>query len=398
MAYIKMASDIYWAGVHDRRTDLFEGLWPLDTSGVTYNSYLIRDEKPTLIDLVKQPFSEEYLQTVESLLPLDAIRYIVLNHMEPDHSSALLAIHQAAPDAVFLVSEKAVPMLEHYYQLKDHIQVVHDGDQVSLGRHTLKFVYIPFVHWPETMVAYNPEEQILFSCDAFGGYGAVEDVYFDDQAENQEWFMAEALRYYANVVSAVYKPVLNAIEKLKDLPIKTVAPSHGLIWRERPARILQAYQTWSEYGSQGAPAGITVLSASMYGSTRMFLDALIEGIEKTEVPYQVFDVHRRHVSYILPALWSQNAVVVASPTYEGMLTPPMRAVLDVAAQKRMCRKKVMYCGSYTWGGGARRNIETLAANLKWELAESFDYPGFPTEADLQKARCLGETFAAGLRE
>lgn len=396
MANVELTPKIHWVGVHDHQTDLFEGLWPIDKSWVSYNSYLINDEYPVLLDLVKEPFADEFIDNIEAILPIDEIKYVVLHHMEPDHTSALAALYELAPEITYLVSEKSVAMLDRYYGLRDHIRVVHDGEVITFGAHSLKFVYTPFVHWPETMMSYCPEEEILFSCDAFAGFGAVEDVYFDDQVEEKDWYMQEALRYYANIVASVHKPVLNAIEKLKDVPIKTIAPSHGLIWRHYPENIVETYRTWSEYGVNGAPQGITILLSSMYGSTRELVDALIEGIEKADVPYQVFDVHRQHVSYILPALWSQNAVVVASPTYEGMLTPPMRNVLDLAAQKRMFNKKLLYCGSYTWGGGARRNIETFATNLKWELTESFDYPGFPDEEELEKARQLGEKFALSI--
>jgi flavorubredoxin len=394
MPPVAVVPAIFWVGVNDHQTDLFEGLWPIKQEGVSYNSYLIRDEKSTLIELVKAPFADEYIQQIQSLIDLEKLSYIVLNHMEPDHTSALLALVQKAPQVKVLVSEKAQPIVASYYGLKDAVQVVKDGEEVSLGSHTLRFHYTPFVHWPETMMTTIPEEQILFSCDGFGGFGALDGILFDEQVVDMTWHISEALRYYSNIVAAVSKPVLNAIGKLSDLPIKVVAPSHGLIWKQNPLKIIQLYKKWAEYGSQPAEIGVTILCASMYGSTANLVPSIEAGLESAGVSYKRFDVIRDHPSYILPSLWMNRGVIVASPTYEGFLVPPMRNILDIATHKRIFNRIAAYTGSYTWGGGARRDIETFAEGLKWKLAASYDYPGFPHDPELKRAYQFGVDFAA----
>jgi flavorubredoxin len=292
-----------------------------------------------------------------------------------------------------LVSVKARAMVESYYGLQDSVQVVQDGEELSLGEHTLRFVYTPFVHWPETMMTYVPESEILFSCDAFGGFGAQPEIIFDDQPMNLDWYLDEALRYFANIVSGVSKPVLNAINKLAGVPVKIVAPSHGLVWRKDPVKIIDLYAKWAGYGSQPAEKGITILCGSMYGSTDELVKAVEEGIASGGVAYKTFDAARTHASYVLPWLWKNRGVVVASPTYEGYLVPPVRNLLEIASHKRMFNKTAVYTGSFTWGGGARRDIETYAEGLKWNLISSFDYPGYPGEADLQKGHNLGVELA-----
>ncbi len=390
MQHFSLEQDVYWVGVHDHQTDLFEGLWPVQQEGVSYNSYLIRDEKCALIDLVKAPYSSEFLENIKALIPLDKLNYVVINHMEPDHTSALLDLVTDAPQVTLLVSEKASAMMASYYGLQDKIQVVRDGEEISLGKHTLRFVYTPFVHWPETMMTYLLERAILFSCDGFGGFGARNGIVFDDQAANMDWYVDEALRYFSNIVSGVSKPVLNAIDKLTALPVKIVAPSHGLVWRNNPGQIIALYRQWAGYGSQPAEKGITILCGSMYGSTAQLVGAIEKGIASTGADYKTFDVARIHPSYILPWVWNYRGVIVASSTYEGFLIPPMRTLLDIASHKRMYNKIAAYTGSYTWGGGARRDIESFAETLKWNLTASYDYPGFPRESELEKAFHLGE--------
>lgn len=393
MEQVSLGKGIYWVGVHDHQTDLFEGLWPVQEEGVSYNSYLISSQKTALIDLVKQPFAGSYLDALRSKVDFSRLDYVVLNHMEPDHTSALRDLVQTAPQVKILVSEKARSMVESYYGLQDSVQVVKDGEEISLGEHTLRFVYTPFVHWPETMMTYVPESEILFSCDAFGGFGAQAGIIFNDQPEDLDWYLDEALRYFANIVSGVSKPVLNAINKLAGVPVKIVAPSHGLVWRKDPAKIIDLYAKWSGYSSQPAEKGITILCGSMYGSTAQLVKAVEDGIASTSVAFKTFDAARTHASYILPWLWKNRGVVVASPTYEGYLVPPVRNLLEIALHKRMFNKSAVYTGSFTWGGGARRDIESYVEQLKWNLAASYDYPGYPGEAEKEIGRRLGAELA-----
>jgi len=393
MPPIEIKPDVYWIGVNDRTTDLFEGMWPITQEGVSYNTYLIHDEKRAIVDLTKAFKTDEFLDQIHGIIDLSQLDYVIINHMEPDHSGVLRTLRRVAPQVTILCSEKTVPMLKSFYGITEGVQVVQDGATLSLGRHTLRFVYTPFVHWPETMMTYEVSERILFSCDAFGSYGALRGAIFDDECIDLDFYKREALRYYVNIVAVFSKPVLQAIAKLADVPVSVIAPSHGLIWRQDPQHVVNLYKQWAEYATGPTEVGITLLYGSMYGNTEAMMNAVARGVSREGVPLSVFDVTRTHASYILPALWTQRGVMVGAPTYEGSLFPPMAQVLDMAAHKRIRNKQVARFGSYGWGGGAQRDFERIIEPLKWELVESFEFIGGPTEEDLEHGEEFGARFA-----
>jgi anaerobic nitric oxide reductase flavorubredoxin len=393
MPSIMITPDIYWIGVNDRTTDLFEGLWPITQEGVSYNTYLINDEKKAIVDLTKALKTDDLLDQISEVCDISQLDYVIINHMEPDHSGVLRTLLRIAPQVTILGTEKTRAMLESFYGVSEGVQVVQDGETLSLGQHTLRFVYTPFVHWPETMMTYEMGEQILFACDAFGSYGALRGAIFDDQCIDPEFYEREALRYFVNIVAVFSKPVLQAIAKLADVPVSIIAPSHGLIWRKNPQHIVNLYKQWAEYATGPTKVGITLLYGSMYGNTEKMMNAVAQGISGEGVPLTIFDVAHTHVSYILPSLWTQRGVMVGAPTYEGSLFPPMAQVLDMARLKRIRGKKTARFGSYGWSGGAQRHFERLIEPLKWELTDSFEFVGTPTDEDLKHGEALGAQFA-----
>jgi flavorubredoxin len=289
-------------------------------------------------------------------------------------------------------------MLESFYGISEGVRVVQDGETLSLGERELTFVYTPFVHWPETMMTYESSEQILFSCDAFGSYGALRGAIFDDDCTNQDFYTQQALRYYVNIVAVFSKPVLNAIEKLSDVPVSIIAPSHGLIWRKSPEHIIQLYQKWAEYAKEPGEIGVTMLYGSMYGNTEKMMNAVAHGVSREGVPLDIFDVTHTHISYIMPALWTQRGVVVGAPTYEGSLFPPMAEALHMINYKRIRNKTVARFGSYGWSGGAQRHFENLIEPLKWNLTDSFEFVGSPTDEELRRGEKFGADFARLLKQ
>lgn len=393
MPPIEVKPNVYWIGVNDRTTDLFEGLWPITQEGVSYNAYLINDEKKAIIDLSKAFKTGEFFEQIDQVTDVSQLDYVIVNHMEPDHSGVLQTLRRIAPQITILGTEKTRAMLESFYGITEGVQVVQDGETLSLGQHTLKFVYTPFVHWPETMVTYETSEQILFSCDAFGSYGAFRGAIFDDECIDPVFYEREALRYYVNIVAVFSRPVLKAIDKLAGVPVSVIAPSHGLIWRKNPAHIVELYKKWAEYATGPTEVGVTLLYGSMYGNTEKMMNAVAQGISSEDVSVSVFDVTHTHVSYILPSLWTQRGVMVGAPTYEGSLFPPMVQVLEMAAVKKIQNKKVARFGSYGWSGGAQRRFESLIEPLKWELTDSFEFVGSPSEEDLKCGEELGARFA-----
>ncbi len=398
MKPIEIKPQIFWIGVNDQTTDLFEGLWPVRKEGVSYNSYLIADEKKAAIDLIKPIKTEEYLIGLESIVAVKEIDYIVLNHLEPDHAGLLMTFSELAPKAKFICSAKAAEMIPGFLKVKkrERFQVVKDGEVIELGEKSLQFFSTPFLHWPETMMTYERTSKILFSCDAFGGFGAIHGRIFDDEVDSLEFYEKEALRYYVNIVANYSQRVISAIEKLSGLPIEIIAPSHGLIWREKPQRIIELYHKWASFAQGPVEKGVTIIYGSMYGFTASLMDAVARGVARTGIKYCLFDGARTNASYILPSLWTMNGVIVGAPTYEGRLFPPITAILEMARHKRIFGRKAAYFGTYGWSGGALKDLKRLAEEMKWEVTHTLEVQGMPDSSDLERAENWGQEFASFL--
>ncbi len=398
MPAIEIKPDVYWIGVNDRTTDLFEGLWPITKEGVSYNSYLINDEKKAIIDLTKSFKGDEYLDQIDEVTDISKIDYIVVNHMEPDHSGLIRTLRRISPRVTILGSKKTKEMLEGFFSIKENIQVVNDGDTLSLGKRNLKFYSTPFLHWPETIMTYETTHRILFPCDAFGGYGAIHSAIFDDECRDFEFYQKEALRYYVNIVANYSPRVLIAIGKLADVAVDIIAPSHGLIWRKNPSLIVNLYKKWAEYATGKTEPGVTLVYGSMYGHTEIMMNAVAQGISEKGVPVEIFDAARTHVSYILPSLWTKRGVMIGAPTYEVSLFPPVEDVLRMAARKRIKNKIAGFFGSYGWSGGALSSLKSIIEPLKWNLMDSLEFVGCPEEEDLKKGKKFGAQLAERVKK
>ena len=287
---------------------------------------------------------------------LSQLDYAVINHMEPDHSGAVPALRRLAPGVTFVGSKKTAAMLELFYGIRDDVQIVSEGDILSLGKHTLRFFSTPSVHWPETMMTYETSQGILFSGDGFGGYGALDGGIFDDDCRNFEFYLREVTRYYANILPLYSTPVLKALAKLREVPISVVAPAHGLVWRSRPRLIMELYEELAGYAAASPEPGVTLVYGSMYGNTQRMMELVARGIRSEGLPLQVFDAGRTHISYMLPALWTQRGVMVGAPTYDAAMFPPVAQLLEMADHKRIRGRRTAYFGSYGWNGGARRHF------------------------------------------
>jgi flavorubredoxin len=396
MQPVEIRPSIYWIGVNDRHIEMFEGLWSIGDEGVSYNSYLIVDEKKVLIDLCSKMTADELFDHVRAFTDLSTLDYVVINHMEPDHSGALKALVSAAPQVTLLGSAKTKEMLASFYGITENVRVVSEGEEIDLGTHKLRFIITPFVHWPETMMTYEVSEGILFSCDGFGGYGALNGCIFDDKIVPVAWYEEQALRYFVNIVANYAKPVRNAIAKLEYLNLAAVAPSHGLIWRNSPRRIIELYSQWASYAGRPGDPGVTLLYASMYGSTARMMEVIAQGIIDAGVPVTIFHVSKAPVSDILPSLWLNRGVVMGAPTYEGSLFPDMVSLLHMAQLKHIFNKQAAGFGSYAWGGGGQREFNEMIKSLRWETLGNFEYKGTPDSGDLTEGRKFGFEFAQKL--
>ncbi len=397
MAAVEIKPGIFWIGVNDRTTDLFEGLWPVSREGVSYNSYLINDTKKVIIDLAKGIKTDEFFAQIAEIVDLASIDFVVVNHVEPDHTGVLRTLKKISPRMTILATARAKAMLESFYELGNNVREVADGETITIGTHTLRFVATPFVHWPETMMTYETTRRILFSCDGFGGYGALRGAIFDDECTDHAFYERESLRYFVNIVAKFTTPVLKAIEKLAGVPVDVIAPSHGLVWRKDPGRIVHLYKKWSERASGPGEAAVTLVYGSMYGNTESVMNAVGQGISRQGVKVEIFDAARTHVSYILPSLWENAAVMIGAPTYEGSLFPPVKQVIEMAGQKSIRSKTAAMFGSYGWSGGALKELRHLAEGLKWEIVDSFEFAGGPTKEDLKKAEEFGAKFALAVK-
>ena len=348
MLPVELKPDIFWIGVNDHDIRLFEGLWPVSQEGISYNSYLINDEKKALIDMASDGTTDSFLHQLQRVSDVSKLDYVIINHMEPDHSGALDILKRLAPEVQILCTKRAKDMLEAFFEISENVHVVEDGETLKLGKYTLRFISTPNVHWPETMMTYVEEEKILFSCDAFGSYGALKGSLYADQysAADIEFYKQEAKRYFVNIIATFSRPVLNAIKKLADLPLEILAPSHGLVWRDSSPAVIGWYQEWAEYSINGGKPGITLMYASMYGSTKRMMDAVAQGAAFEGIDLDIYNISETHISHIMTSIWEKRGVLVGAPTYEGGLFPLMAHALDMLSVKHISGKMVARFGSF----------------------------------------------------
>jgi flavorubredoxin len=367
--------------------ELFEGIWPIP-DGVSLNSYLVKGGKVALIDLVRDWFGapevlEEELAAAG--VKLSDIDYLVLNHLEPDHTGWLAEFKEKNPKVEIIATAKGIELVKSFYKITEGLRAVKSGDILDLGEGlSLRFEEAPNVHWPETMVTFEPASGVLFSCDAFGSYGSLGDRIFDDQFEPEEhdFFEAESLRYYANIVASFSLFVKKAVQKLSSLDIKVVAPSHGIVWRREPKVIIERYLRFAGYMDGPREKEVCVVWGSMYGNTKRGLDAVIAGIEAEGLPYSIHRIPDEDASYVLADAYKSEGIVIAMPTYEYRMFPPMAYVMGLFERKHVWTRQALRIGSWGWIGGAKKEYEELVAPLKWESVESLEWAGQPDQETL----------------
>lgn len=385
-----------------RSNDLFEGIWPIPY-GVSLNSYLVKGEKIALIDLVRDWVGApgELAGQLASIgLGLDDIDYLVLNHLEPDHTGWLNEFRAINPEATILATQKGIDLLRSFYKQEEGLRAVKTGDRLDLGEGmSLDFFEAPNVHWPETMITWAADGGVLFSCDAFGSFGALGDRMFDDEFSPEEhvFFESESVRYYANIVSSFGLFVKKAIEKVSGLDIRVVAPSHGMVWRQNPGIIIDRYAKYAEYLEGPREKEIAVVWGSMYGNTEKGLTAVLQGIEEEGVSYSIHRVPNEDVSWVLADAYRSEGILIAMPTYEYKMFPPMAYVLDLFERKHVWYRKALRIGSFGWIGGAKKEYENRIAPLKWDSLESIEWAGAPDEATLLALYKSGRALAKAVK-
>jgi len=392
---IAITEDVFWIGVNDRDTDLFESLWPLPR-GISYNSYLILDQRIAVIDTVKEKKAQAYLDKILHLTGGRPVDYLVINHMEPDHSGAVRFLMQVWPQLTLVGNAKTAKFLENFYGITERIQVVEDGSELDLGGRRLQFYLTPMVHWPETMMTYDSRSGILFSGDAFGGFGALDGGIFDDEVDT-DFFEDEILRYFSNIVGKYCPMVLKAIDKLNGLDIRIVAPTHGPVWRSAPERIISDYARWS---AQETETGVVIAYSSMYGNTERMMETIARELARRGVQrIRVHNVPRSHLSFVVRDAWRFKALVLGSPTYDARLFPPMESLVRLLQIKRLRNRLLGVFGTYGWSGGAVKRLTEFARSGEWRLIEPIvEVCGGPADEDLRKCRELAANVAGALAD
>lgn len=388
---VNVTERIYWLGVNDRRKNLFENMWPLP-NGVSYNSYLIKDEKTALVDTVEMGTDSGYLAWVENLLEGRDLDYLIINHMELDHAGEVGAIVRRYPNVQIIGNSKTFKILIAYYgELTDRLIEVCDGAELHLGHHLLRFVFTPWVHWPETMMTYDVTEGVLFSADAFGTFGTLDGGIFDDEIEFES-YREEMRRYYSNIVGKYSNMVQKALAKLAGMPVHYLCPLHGPVWRKNPTRVIELYDRWSRYQARD---GVVIIYASMYGNTAHIADYIArrlsqEGVKKIKV----HDVSKSHLSYLISDIWKYKGVILGSCAYNTNMFPLMESLTRELEHMGVKNKYLGLFGSYSWNGGGVRNLNTFAETIGWEqVAPAADIFGAPTAEKLAQCDALAVAMA-----
>lgn len=386
---MKVTDDTYLLSVNVEDI-LFEGLWEVP-NGVSINSYIVKGEKTAIIDGVcGWDGVPESLYKLLDRIDVDpkSIEYLIVNHMEPDHSGWIEDFKKIKDDFKVVCSKKSAELLEAFFDHKENIIVVGDNDTLDLGNgHVLEFVEIPNVHWPDTIATFDKGTGTLFSCDAFGSFGNLTKGNFDDvlSEEDLQFYEEEAVRYYANIVAAFSLPVKKAIEKCANLPIKIIAPGHGIVWRENPNRIVEDYSRYAAYQNGPAKEEITIIWGSMYGMTEKAVNHVAKILEKEDIKVNIHRVPETSWGTVLASAWNSTGIILAMPTYEYKMFPPMAAVLEELGKKKVFGRKAFRLGSYGWSGGAQRELDYIVdkCKMKWDFLEPVEFKGNPVEEELQ---------------
>ena len=360
----KVTEDIVWVGASDRRLALFENIFPIPR-GVSYNSYVLLDEKTVLLDTVDASVAGQFFENLEHVLDGRKLDYLIVNHMEPDHCAMIGDLVRRYPEVQVVGNTKTFGMIKQFFgtDFAERAVTVKEGDTLATGAHTLHFVMAPMVHWPEVMVTYDEKDKVLFAADGFGTFGALNGNIFADEVDFDRDWLDDARRYYTNIVGKYGASVQALLKKASGLEIAVICPLHGPIWRENLGYILEKYQKWSTYEAEDQ--AVVILYATMYGNTASAADALAgrlaaKGVKKIAV----YDVSNTHVSELISEIFRASHVVFAAPTYNGGIYPVMDNLLADMKALAVQNKTVALMENGTWAPMTAKQMREKLAELK----------------------------------
>ena len=410
----EITNNICYVGVNDRNKNLFEGLWPLP-NGVSYNAYLINDEKVCLIDTVEVDFFMPFLENIREVIGDRPIDYVVVNHMEPDHSGSLALLRQFYPNIQIIGNKKTFDMMAGFYKLTTGLKEVKNGDTISLGAYTLNFVLTPMVHWPETMMTLVTPSQpprgeastspsgddrgvsLLFSGDAFGCFGALNGAILDDQM-NCDTFWLEMTRYYSNIVGKYGTPVQMALKKLAGVKVDYICSTHGPVWHQYVDKVIGIYDRLSRYEAE---PGLVICYGTMYGNTERAAEVIARAAAQAGLKNIVmYNVSKTHHSYIIRDLFRYRGLIVGAPTYNTGLYHEMNVLLDELSQKDIKGRLFGWFGSFSWASKAVSEIARWnEEKLKYEpVGTPVEIKQALTDETLAQCEALGREMAERLMQ
>ena len=397
----KVTEDLYWIGANDHRLALFENIHPIPR-GVSYNSYVLKDEKNVLFDTVDWSACRQFLENLDYVLGGEKLDYIVINHMEPDHGASLEEVLLRHPEAKIVSTPKAFVMMRQFgFAVDSHEQIqAKEGETLSFGRHVVTFVNAPMVHWPEAMVTFDQTEGILFSADAFGTFGALDGKLFNDEMDFEKDWLEDARRYYTNIVGKYGAPVQALLKKASGLDIRMICPLHGPVWRSNIGWFIEKYDLWSRYVPE--EKGVLIAYASMYGNTAAAAQALAAKLcEKGVTNVAVYDVSNTHVSQLIAETFRLSHIVLASVTYNMEIYPVMHSYLSDMKGLNVQNRTVAIIENGTWacksGELMTRFVQEELKGMK-VLDEKLTLSSALKEGQADALEALADSLAASVGE
>lgn len=360
----KVTDDLYWIGGSDRRLALFENVYPIPR-GVSYNSYVLLDEKTVLLDTVDASISGLFFENLEYVLNGRTLDYLIVNHMEPDHCAVIGDVVRRYPDVKLVCNAKTVPMLKQFFNfpVEDRTVIVKEMDTLCTGKHTFAFVMAPMVHWPEAMVSYDTVDKILFSADGFGTFGAINGNLFADEVNFERDWLDDARRYFINIVGKYGVQVQNLLKKAATLEIKMICPLHGPVWRENLGWFIEKYDTWSSYKPEDQ--AVMIAYASIYGNTENAAEILASKLaDKGVKNIAMYDVSVTDPSVIVSESFRCSHLVFAAPSYNGGIFTKMETVLSELKAHSLQNRTVAIMENGTWAPVAGRQMREIFASMK----------------------------------
>lgn len=362
----KVNQDIIYVGADDRRLELFENMFPIDR-GVSYNAYVIKDEKTALLDTADASVSRQFFENLEAALDGRSLDYLIVNHMEPDHCALIGEVLFRYPDVQIVTNAKSFQMISQFFDValeESRKIVVKEGDELDLGKHKLTFVLAPMVHWPEAMMTYDKTDKILFSADAFGTFGTNDGRIFNDEMDYQaDSFVQDARRYYTNIVGKYGAQVQAVLKKAATLDIQMLCPLHGPVWRTDLGFVLNLYQKWSTYEAE--EQGVAVFYGSIYGNTESAVAALVMRLADQGIHnIHAYDVSKTDISYLIAETFKFPVIVLASPTYNAGIFPKMENLLADMKALNVQNKKVAVIENGTWAPTCAKAITEKLGEMK----------------------------------